>query len=181
MSAPGTDVAFDLARAHVRPGERVLWWARPSLVGLLPIIAYTVFGIAGLFAASYFGFEEPGTILRGTPALLLGVGGVLVETVRRFVRLRFTTFIVTDQRFYAITSFIETNARSVPLSRATQVTLRQGLFGRALGFWHAHVSTYGQGERGLDIPAIRDGQGLLREMGAGQRRGANVAWLRQGD
>lgn len=175
------DVAFDLARAHVRPGEAVLWWARPSLVGLLPIFAYSAFGIVGLLAFSYFGFEEPGTILRGTPALVLGIGGVLVETARRFVRLRFTTFIVTDQRFYAITSFVETNARSVPLSRATHVSLSQGIFGRALGFWHAHVSTYGQGERGLDIPAIRDGEGLLREMSAGQRRGANVAWLRQGD
>lgn len=176
-----TSVSFDLARQHVRPGERILWHARPSLVGLLPIFAYAAFAVAGIAVSTYFGIEDPASVFRGSAALVVAIGGVLVETVRRFIRLRFTTFVVTDQRFYAITSFLETNARSVPLSRATHVALRQGVMGRVFGFWNAHVSTYGKGERGLDIPAIRDGEGLLREMGAGLRRGANVAWLTRGD
>lgn len=170
-----------LAREHIRPGETILWHAQPSLVGIIPILASTAAALAGIFITAYFGIEEPAAILRGTPALVLGVAGVLAETARRFVRLKFTTFVVTDQRFYAITTFLETNARSIPLSRATHVAVRQGLAGRALGFWNARISTYGPGERALEIPAIRDGEGLLREASAGLRRGANVAWLTRGD
>lgn len=165
---------------HLRPGERVLWAARPSLVGIVPIFFYATVALAGLYATNYFGIEEPGRILRGSAGLVVAVGGILIETARRFVRLRFTTFIVTDSRFYAITSFLETNVRSVPLARATRVSVHQGLAGRVLGFWNARIGTYGEGARGLDIPAIRDGEGLLREVSAGLRRGANVGWL-QGD
>jgi uncharacterized membrane protein YdbT with pleckstrin-like domain len=175
------DAVPALARQHVRPGETVLWHARPSLIGLLPILTYAAAAFVGIGVSTYYGIEDPGAIFRGSAALTLAVIGVLFESVRRFIRLRFTIFVVTDERFYAITSFFETNARSVPLSRATHVSLRQGVAGRILGFWHAHVSTYGTGARGLDIPAIRDGEGLLREMSAGMRRGANVAWLRRGD
>lgn len=185
MIAPVKDTAKEIGASldawqmsHVRADERVLWSARPSLIGLVPVLGYGVAGIAGLAAMSYFGFEDPGSLIRGTAGLIVAVGGVLVETARRFVRLRFTTFVVTDQRFYAITSFLETNVRSIPLARATAVTLRQGIAGRIFGFWHARVATYGEGARGLDIPAIRDGEGLLREVSAGMRRGANVGWLR---
>lgn len=169
---------MELGVAQLRPGERVLWTARPSLVGIVPIFAYALAALAGIFVTNYFGIEEPGRILRGSAGLVVAVGGILVETGRRFVRLRFTTFIVTDERFYAITSFLETNVRSVPLARATRISLHQGLAGRMLGFWNARIGTYGEGARGLDIPAIRDGEGLLREVGAGMQRGANVGWLR---
>ena len=164
--------------AHVRADERVLWSARPSLIGLLPIFGYFLAAVAGLAVSTYFGFEDPGAIVRGSAGLVITVGGILFETGRRFIRLRFTTFVVTDQRFYSITSFLETNVRSVPLAKATRVSVRQGLAGRLLGFWNARIATYGEEARALDIPAIRDGEGLLREVSAGMRRGANVGWLR---
>lgn len=173
-------IADELARLHVRPGETVLWSARPSLVGLVPILASMLAAILGLALSTIYGLQTP-SLLAGAPALVLAIGGIFVETARRFVRLRFTTFVVTDARVYSITSFLETNARSIPLSRATHVSLRQGLAGRVFGFWSARISTYGEGGRALEIPAIRDGGGLLREMSAGMRRGANVAWLRRGD
>lgn len=173
-----SDASLERARRHVAPGETILWSARPSLIGLVPILAYGLAALAGIIIASYLGVEDPMSVLRGAPGVALGVLGVLFETMRRFVRLRSTTFVVTDQRFYAITSFFETTARSVPLARATHVSLRQGLAGRVLGFWQARISTYGAEGRALDIPAIRDGDGLLRELSAGMRRGANVGWLR---
>lgn len=174
-------LAFELAHTHVRPGEKILWQARPSLVGLLPILLYSAAAMFGVGIGAYYRVEDPTSLLRGTPALVLAIGGVLAETIRRFIRLRFTTFVLTNERFYAITSFLETNARSVPLSRATSVTIRQSVAGRLFGFWNARIDTYGAGERALDIPAIRDGDGLLRQARAGLRRGANVAWLRRGD
>lgn len=172
---------YELALRHVRPEETVLWWARPSLVGLVPILAWMVAATAGLVVATAYGLESPSLLFAGAPALVLAIGGILVETARRFIRLRFTTFLVTEERIYAITSFFETNARSIPLSRATHVSVRQGLAGLVFGFWSARISTYGEGGRALEIPAIRDGDGLLRETSAGMRRGANVAWLRRGD
>jgi len=164
--------------AHVRADERVLWSARPSLVGLVPIVLYFMAAFAGLWLTRYLGVEDPGAIVRGSAGLVLAIGGILIETGRRFVRLRFTTFVVTDQRFYSITSFLETNVRSIPLARASAVTVRQGLAGRIFGFWNARIATYGEEGRALDIPAIRDGEGLLREVSAGMGRGANVGWLR---
>lgn len=171
--------------AHVRAGEVVRWSARPSLVGLLPILASAALTSAGLVATTYYGIEEPGVLLTGAPAFALAVLGILAEAARRFVRLRFTTFAITDERVYEVTSFFTTRVRAVPLSRATHVELRQGLFGRALGFWSGEISLYDTGPdaqtRAIRIPAIRDGPGLLQEMSAGLRRGANVAWLRRGD
>lgn len=173
--------AWSLARDHVRPGETILWTARPSLIGLVPILFSGLGAIAGIAVAAYFGVEDPTNILRGAPALLLALAGVLVQTARRFVKLRFTTFVITNERLYSITSFLETDARSIPLARVSGIALNQGVFGRALGFWNGRIATYGEEGRALDIPAIRDGEGLLREASAGLRRGANVAWLRRGD
>lgn len=170
---------------HVRPGETIRWSARPSLVGLLPILASAAATAAGLVATTYYGIEEPGMLLTGAPAFALAVLGILAEAARRFVRLRFTTFAITDERVYEVTSFFTTRVRAVPLARAAHVTLRQGLFGRALGFWTGEISLYESGgseqARAIRIPAIRDGPGLLDEMSAGLRRGANVEWLRRGD
>lgn len=179
---PRDEVALMLARDHVRPDEQIRWIARPSLVGLVPIVFYTASAIALLVLGSRMGLEDPTSALRGAPALVLAVAGIAIETGRRFVKLRFTTYVVTDQRIYSITSFLETDARSIPLARLTAVTVRQGLFGRILGLWQARISTFGgEGGRGLEVPAIRDGEGLLREASAGLRRGANVSWLRGGD
>jgi uncharacterized membrane protein YdbT with pleckstrin-like domain len=173
--------AWSLARDHVRPGETILWSARPSLVGIIPILLSGGGAVVAITLAAWFGVEDPTSFLRGTPALVLAVGGVLVQTVRRFVKLRFTTFVITDKRIYSISSFLETDARSIPLARASGVSVKQGVFGRVLGFWNGRIATYGEEGRALDIPAIRDGEGLLREASTGLRRGANVAWLRRGD
>lgn len=169
------------AESHLRPGEEVLWWTRPSLYGLAPILTSAALGVLVLYLTVRFDVREPGAILTGTPAVVLAVGGILVEAARKFVRLRYTTFIITRERIYAITTFLTTNARSVPLSRASLVTVRQGPAGRLLGFWHAHVTTYGDGAQSIAIPAIRDGEGLLRQASAGLRRGANASWLLRGD
>lgn len=169
-------------RAQLRPGEEVVWWARPSLVGLVPILASTLFGVAFVVVTSTYGYQQPSVLsLTGTPALLVALGGVLLESARRFVKLRFTTYVITRERFYAITSFLETNARGVPLARMTSVALRQGLAGRLFGFWSATLGVYGEGRGVVQVLAIRDGEGLLREASEGQRRGANAAWLLRGD
>lgn len=165
---------------HVAAGERVAWWCRPSLVGLLPITASALGGALGLAATHAFGIQEPGPI-QGRPALVLAVMGLVAEFVRKLIRLRFTTFVVTDQRLYAITTFFTTNARSVPLARVSHVALRQGPLARLLGLWTARVGVTGEENRAVALPSISDGDGLLRELAAGQRRGADAAWLLRGD
>lgn len=179
MSAPVAVPAW--VQAHLRPGEEALWWARPSLVGLVPILSSAVVTAALLLVSEHFGIREPGSLLEGTPALVLALGGLFVETVRRFLRLRYTSFVLTRDRVYVVTTVFTADVRSVPLSRLSVVDVRQGPFGRALGYWSATLSTYGSEERAVRMPAIRDGPGLLREAGAGLRRGANASWLMHGD
>lgn len=174
MSAPPAWVA-----AHLRPGERVRWWGRPSLVGLAPILASAAGGAAYLALSVWLRVEEPG-LLTGAPALVVAVLGLLLETGRRFARLRFTTFVVTDERFYAITSFFETDVKSVPLGRVSHVSMRRGVSGALLGFWTARVGVHGA-EGALAVPAMRDADALLRELSEGQRRAADAAWLLRGD
>lgn len=166
--------------AHLRPGENVLWWGRPSLVGLLPITASAAGGALVLVLTQRFGIEDPGP-LQGTPALVVAAFGLLFEFARRIVQLRFTTFVVTDRHLYSITTFFTTDARSVPLSRVSHVALRRGPFAVLLGLWTARVGLYGEGARSLALPSIRDGEGLFRELSSGQRRGCDAAWLLRGD
>lgn len=181
MTSAASARAPPWAEEHLRPGEEVVWWCRPSLYGLAPILASAALGGLLLYLSVRFDVREPGALFTGTPALLLAIGGILVEAARKFVRLRYTTFVITRERLYAITTFLTTNARSVPLSRASLVTVRQGPVGRLLGFWTAHVTTYGEGGQRMEVPAIRDGEGLLREASLGMRRGANASWLLRGD
>lgn len=165
---------------HLRPGETPRWWGRPSLVGLVPIAASLLAGVAYLVATQRLGLEEPGP-LQGTAALVVALAGLLAEAARRFTRLRFTTFVVTDERFYAITTFLATDVRAVPFSRVSHVALRQGPAGALLGFWSARIGVTGEEKGALRVPAIRDGESLLREVLEGQRRGADAAWLLRGD
>jgi uncharacterized membrane protein YdbT with pleckstrin-like domain len=143
-------------------------------------VASLLAGAAYLVATQTLGLEEPGPF-QGAPALLLAVAGLVAEFARRFTQLRFTTFVVTGERFYAITTFLTTDVRSVPFSRVSQVSLRQGLAGRLLGFWSARIGVTGEEKGALRVPAIRDGERLLREVLEGQRRGADAAWLLRGD
>lgn len=149
-------------------------------MGLVPIVASVLVGAAYLVVAQAFGIEEPGPF-RGAPALALAVAGLVAEFVRKFTRLRFTTFVVTDERFYAITTFLTTDVRSVPFSRVSHVSLRKGLAGTLLGFWSARIGVTGEEGGALSLPAIRDGERLLREVAEGQRRGSDAAWLLRGD
>ena len=149
-------------------------------MGLVPIVASLVGGVGYLVVAQAVGFEEPGPF-RGAPALAIAVVGLAAEFARKFTRLRFTTFVVTSERFYAITTFLTTDVRSVPFSRVSHVSLRQGLAGTLLGFWSARIGVTGEEVGALSIPAIRDGERLLREVAEGQRRGSDAAWLLRGD
>ena len=130
----------------------------------------------------YFGFEQPGISLPGTPALVLTVGGVLVKTVRRFFRLRFTTYVITDERLYCDLQLPRDERPEHPaLARHAR---REDVKASRGARWDSGTATWARTdkeERAVDIPAIRDGPGLMREAAGALRRGANVAWLRRGD
>lgn len=166
---------------HLRPGEAPRWWARPSMVGIVPILASTVAAVAAIVASYAWGFDQPGLILTGIPALVLALGGLLIRGGQRFVRLRSTSYVVTRDRLYVITSRLTSDVKTVPLARVTRVSLQQGPLGRALGYWSAEVRAFGSEASHVVVPAIRDGQGLLDELGSGMDRSANANWLLRGD
>lgn len=177
-----TRSADDIVQPHLRPGEVLLWTTRPSLYGLVPIFATTLAAAAGIVVPIYLGIEDrPAASLLASTTFLFAFGGLLVEFVRKFVRLRYTVFAITKDRFYSVTSFFSTTVKSVPLSRVTHVTLHQGVVARMFGLWSAKVSAYGEAGTALDIPAIKDGERLLGEASAGLGRGANAHWLVRGD
>jgi len=179
MTAPSAAPAW--ATAHIGRDEVVLWWARPSLVGLMPILTSMAAAVAYLFFSLRAGLDTP-SVVTGSAAAVLAGFGIITEAGRKFVRLRYTSFVITDAHIYAITTFLSTNVRAVPLAKATRVALRQGPIGRVLGLWTARIASYGTSdERTIELPAIRDGEGLLREASIGMRRGANLKWLRRGD
>lgn len=169
------------ATAHLRPGEAPIWWAKPSRYGLAPIGLSTVAGALAIGVMAYYGVERPGAVLTGLPALVLAVGGLLLELGRRVMRLLFASYVITDERLYVITSFIETDVRTLPLARVSRVTLRQGPLARLLGLWTARISAYGEARASVRVAAIRDGDGLLREASAGMARSARADWLVRGD
>lgn len=169
------------ATAHLRPGEAALWWAKPSRFGLAPIGISTLAGALAIGATAYYGVDRPGALFTGLPALVLAVGGLLIELGRQVMRLLFASYVITDERLYVITSFIETDVRTVPLARVSRVTLRQGPLARMFGLWTARVAAYGEGRSSVQVQAIRDGDGLLRETSAGMTRSARADWLVRGD
>lgn len=166
--------------ANLRPGEEPLYWCRPSMIGILPIFASTVAGITILVAQHTWGLESPG-LVQGQPALVLAVMGLTGGFVRQLARLRFTTYVVTRERFYALTTFFARDAKSVPLSRVSTVSVRRGAMGWLLGYWSARVGLYGEERSAIQMPAIREGARLLDELAAGQRRASDAAWLLRGD
>lgn len=172
----------ELVRPHLRPGEAIVWGARPSLFGLAPIVASAVASIVGIVVPIAIGLEDsPAASILASTTFLLAFAGLAAGVVRRFVHLRFTVFVITRERFYSVTSFFTTTVRSVPLSRVTLVTLHQGFIPRLFDLWSARVTAYGEAGATLDIPAIRDGEGLLEQASAGLDRGANAAWILRGD
>ncbi len=176
--------APDWVGVHVRQGERVLWWARPSLVGLVPRLMAALLAIVPIvvFGVTYPAFGPARDVIAAIiPGFLLAGIALGVPVVRDFVRLRFTVYLVTDQRFVSVNSFLTTTVESLPLSRISVVSFRQGILTRFFGLWTARVSSYGRAGKILEIPAIPDGERLLSEVGAGLGRGANASWLLRGD
>lgn len=167
--------------AHLRPGESPVWWAKPSLLGVFPILLSTAVGVIVLLVSIRMGIEDPAAFVTGAPAIILALGGLAIELARRIVRLVFASYVITRDRLYVITSFLTTDVRSVPLSRVSRVVVRQGVLARVFGLWTAHVTAYGEAKTSVQVLAIRDGVGLLREAQAGTARGANADWLVRGD
>lgn len=168
------------ARPHVPAAERVVWWDRPSSWGLVPIALSTLAALAYVLWNPRMGPWEPsGGGAAVTASGLLALAGVGSKFVQDLARIRFTAYVATEERLYAVTSFFSASVRSVPLERVASVSVAQGLVGRLFSLWTARVQV--QNERELRIPAIHDGARLLDEVRAAQLRGANAEWLTRGD
>ena len=113
--------------------------------------------------------------------MLVSLYAAVQEMYPRMKRVLFTVYVVTDQRFYAVTSLFSTKVETVPFSRVSIVSLGHGPMEGILGLTTARVSSYGESGVNLLIPAIRDGAGLLQHTQQGLARGANAEWLLRSD
>lgn len=174
--------APEWVRAHLRPGEDARWWGRAAPAGVLAVLAYAAVTTAAIVISYVYGFERGGLILTGAPALVVAVAGILFESARRVARLLRTSYVVTDERLYVITARFATDVQVVPLARVARIELRQGPLGRLLRYWTADVRAYGEEERGrVRVRAVRDGPGLLGQLGRGATENARASWLLHGD
>lgn len=177
-----SDAAPAWVAEHLRAGERAVWWARPARAGALAILAYTTITAAVLVGSYRAGFDSPGILLEGAPALVVALLGVLLEAGRRLTRLLRTSYVVTDDRLYVVTSRFATDVQAIPLSRLARVELRQSPLGRLLGYWSAEVRAYGEAERSrVVVRAIADGPGLFGQLSVGLERAARASWVVRGD
>lgn len=173
--------APEWTRAHLQPGEAPRWWGRPTAAGVAAVALSGALTVTVLVGSFLLGFDAPGLVLTGAPALSVAVAGALFETGRRVARLLRTSYVVTEERLYVITSRFTTDVQSVPLERLARVEVRQSPLGRALGYWTLRVRAQGANEKTqVSIRAVRDGAGLADELARSYDRTANLAWLRQG-
>jgi uncharacterized membrane protein YdbT with pleckstrin-like domain len=120
--------------AHMGAGERVEWQSGtnvlPQVLTTLPLLLGIVLlaspfvGLAvGLASAFLFASTTAGLVLGGV-ALLLPVGGYVVNAVYQSRR---EEFVVTDQKVITVTALVTTHrTRVVPRTAIREVTVQQG-------------------------------------------------------
>lgn len=165
-------------RAHLGPGERARWWARPASAGVAAVLLSGSVAVGATIVSFALGYSRGGLLLTGAPALVVALGGVVLEVARRVLRLLRTSYVVTDERLYVLTSRFTTDLQVVPLAAIARVELRQGPLGRLFGYWSARVGTHGEAARPrVLVRAIEDGPGLLEQLSRGAAENAQPEWI----
>lgn len=171
------------AARHLREGERVLWWGRPSLRGLLaaaPLaLAPVALVAAGVWLVASRGAASPGAFALFAAFALFG--GLLRRTGLRAVHILTSAYVITESRLVAVRSLVETTVESVPFERVSRVSWSQGPVERALRLQTLEVSAYGARGARVLLPALASEDSALAEASAGMLRGANAAWLLRSD
>lgn len=139
---------------YVRQGEQVVWMGKPTLallashtLGLLSTFIFLLFVVAGFATrAQNIGF---GLILVAVLALF----GLLI--VLQGLRIRRTQYVVTRQGIYTRTGIVGQTVMQTTFDKITDISLKQDVLGRILGFSSLHINTAGSGTPPVRMDGLR--------------------------
>ena len=136
------------------PGEHIFYETKPILWPILirPALIIVV-GLIIFIAAPTINLEFIGDISAqislGLIRLIIGWFGItliligLLAILVRFVRWKYTFYVVTNRRILNQTGIIGRSYVGCPLNRIQKVILDISIFGRILGFGTIHIATAG--------------------------------------
>lgn len=139
------------APPYVREGERVLWMGKPTLGVLVRqilglFVAFFFFGVFALGAA-------PERVRAGLLILPLILVFIIVLSV---LRLRRTEYVLTDLGVYTRTGIIGHTVVQTTFDKITDISLKQDVVGRILGYAALHVNTAGSNTAPVQMDGLRD-------------------------
>lgn len=124
------------AEKNLAPGEAIVYRARYHWIyyrtALALLLVAAVFGLWWWIAGNRLEAETPASIL-GTTALVIAAAAGLVFLVRR-IRASADEYVVTNRRVIRKYGLIAREAEHAPLEKIQDVTVRQGIAARLLGY-----------------------------------------------
>ncbi|HLE47543.1 MAG TPA: PH domain-containing protein [Candidatus Thermoplasmatota archaeon] len=148
------------APEFVRPGERVLWQGKPTLLVLVRQTIGLVVGVFffGIFSGGWlFDRSGGGAAAQGPLLFLLPLFIVFVTIIvfLNLLRLRRTHYVLTDQGVYTRTGIIGHTVIQTTFDKITDISLKQDVIGRILGFASLHVNTAGSNTAPVQMEGLR--------------------------
>lgn len=136
--------------AFVQPGDRALWVARPRPIASLA----SVRGLGGALPLVLFLYVARGPYPALT-ALGILLGATLMFLAVRFAAQRRAVYVATDRRVYARTGLFGTTIAQLTYDKITDVTYKQDVLGRLLGYGSITLTTAG-GAPPVTLAGLRD-------------------------
>jgi len=121
----------DLLAEH----EKLVFELRPHWVALIPAALWTF----GLLVALLLGYRAVGAIVDGNETLPKAIFGALmtglwlVLAVARYLKWRFTLFVLTSDRIITRSGIIAKHSKEISLERISDVTFTQSVIERLIG------------------------------------------------
>lgn len=166
-------------RSYLGVNEKVLHVDEPSLRAFL-VASIRELLIALVIAAFCVWWMLNGGSLVVTVVLFLAVDAMLVWLVIQRMEQHFTLYVITTARIMRVSGVLTRQAASIPWAKVTDLTFKQTLFGRWLGYATLRIESANE-ESGLkDLSSLRDPirfNRLLVEMLVAKQGTVTPSWV----
>ena len=139
---------------YVRTGEEVVWLGRPSMALLVSqaLGLTTSFIFLGIFLT---GFAARGGNLGAGLVAFAVITLFVVLLILQAMRIKRTQYVVTRQSIYTRTGIIGQTVIQTTFDKITDISLKQDVLGRILGFSSLHINTAGSGTPPVRMDGLR--------------------------
>jgi uncharacterized membrane protein YdbT with pleckstrin-like domain len=144
-----------LVRSYLGADEKVLHMDEPSLRAFLVASIRELLIAIGLVALCVWWIARGGSVAV-TVVLFLAVDILLLWLVIQRMEQHFTLYVITSARIMRVSGVLTRHAASIPWAKVTDLTFKQTLFGRWLGYATLRIESANE-ESGLkDLSSLRD-------------------------